>query len=36
VQRRSADEVDAVITDGIVASERLCARLGFGRTGPWA
>ena len=35
LQRDGVDEVGAVITDGNVASERLFARFGFTRIGPW-
>jgi GNAT superfamily N-acetyltransferase len=35
LNRDGVDEVGAVITDGNLASERLFARLGFRRVGPW-
>ena len=35
LSRDGVDEVGAVITDGNLASERLFARLGFSRVGPW-
>ena len=35
LHRDGVDEVGAVITDGNLASERLFARLGFSRVGPW-